>query len=309
MATDSFSDDSAKSLNVELIEEALREELVNPQTILVGPGWLHQQIATIETSCAQSESDGQLNILFEKDMWIADTGASNHGTFSDIGGRNVQATESSNLGFSGEAQKVQKLMDIPGQFVTQDGSMGMRAVLTGVGHTPSCNFNLLSLTKLLQNGWRITRGDETAIEMTHPSTGDVIVFDHVDRTKSGAIYVTRFVREVEVSCASTESGTKMNITKAHALLGHINEEDTRQIAKELKWTITRGKLRACEHCAIAKARQKNVVKLSTAEKSTTPGERVFLDGTKLTIPKEGGGEYVIDRKIMTGIVDEATGKK
>ena len=61
----------------------------------------------------------------------------------------------------------------------------------------------------------------------------------------------------------------MNITNAHALLGHINEEDTRQIAKELKWTITRGKLRACEHCAIAQARQKNVVKLSTAEKSTT----------------------------------------
>jgi hypothetical protein len=52
-----------------------------------------------------------------------------------------------------------------------------------------------------------------------------------------------------------------------------------------------------------------VVKFSTAEKSTTPGEHVFLDGTKLTIPKEGGGEYVIDRKIMTGIVDKATGKK
>jgi hypothetical protein len=65
-------------------------------------------------------------------------------------------------------------MDITGQFVTQDGSMGLRAVLTGVGHTPSCNFNLLSLTKLMQNGWTITRSDETAIEMTHPSTGDVI---------------------------------------------------------------------------------------------------------------------------------------
>ena len=91
------------------------------------------------------------------------------------------------------------------------------------------------------------------------------------------------------------------------MLGHINEEDTRQIARELKWTITCGKLQPCEHCAIAKARQKNVVKFSTAEKSTTPGERVFLDGTKLTIPKEGDGEYVIDRKIMTGIVDEATG--
>jgi hypothetical protein len=49
------------------------------------------------------------NPIRERDMWIADTGALNHGTFSDIGGRNVQATESSNLDFSGEAQKVQKL--------------------------------------------------------------------------------------------------------------------------------------------------------------------------------------------------------
>jgi hypothetical protein len=138
VAPDSFSDNSAKSLNDgDLVEEALSEKWVKPQTILVGPGWLHQhgRITTIKASCAQSESDGQLSILFERDMWIADTGASNHGTFLDIGGRNVQATESSNLGFSGEAQKVQKLMDIPVQFVTQDGSMGLRAVLTGVGHT------------------------------------------------------------------------------------------------------------------------------------------------------------------------------
>ena len=278
---------------------------------LVGLDGLYQHdcLSEFETCLAKLEQDAQLGVLFEKDTWIADTGASNHGTFSDIGGRNVQMTESSNLGFSGEAQKVHKLMDIPGQFVRQDGSMGKKAVLTGVGYTPSCNFNLLSLTKLMQNGWKITRGDSVAIELTNSSTSDVIIFDHVVKTRSGAIYATKFVRDVEVTCASTETGTRMNVTRAHALLGHMNEEDTRRIAKELGWTITRGKLSPCEHCLVSKARQKNVAKVSTADKSTTPGERVYLDGTKLTVPKSGGGEFVIDRKIMTGIVDEATGKK
>ena len=30
-----------------------------------------------------------LDILFDKDVWIADTGASNHGTYSDLGGKNT----------------------------------------------------------------------------------------------------------------------------------------------------------------------------------------------------------------------------
>ena len=165
---------------------------------IVGPEGLYQHacLTTFEACCAKLQTDGQLGMLFERDVWIADTGASNHGTFSDAGGQNVKTTESSNLGFSGEAQKVHKLMDISGQFVRRDGTMGLRAVLTGVGHTPSCNFNLLSLTKLMQNGWRITRGDADAIEVTHSTSSDIIVFDHVVRTRSGAIYATRFIRDV-----------------------------------------------------------------------------------------------------------------
>ena len=58
-----------------------------------------------------------MDILFEKDVWIADTGASNHGTYRDLGGKNVQTSTSSNLGIHGGAVKVEKTIDISGQFV------------------------------------------------------------------------------------------------------------------------------------------------------------------------------------------------
>jgi hypothetical protein len=58
-----------------------------------------------------------MDILFEKDVWIVDTGASNHDTYSDLGGKNEQTSTSSNLGIHGGAVKVEKTIDISGQFV------------------------------------------------------------------------------------------------------------------------------------------------------------------------------------------------
>jgi hypothetical protein len=59
-----------------------------------------------------------------------------------------------------------------------------------------------------------------------------------------------------------------NIIKSHELLGYNNENDTRQMASHLGWTITRGPLGVCESCANAKARQKNVPKISTGKNAT-----------------------------------------
>ena len=67
----------------------------------------------------------------------------------------------------------------------------------------------------------------------------------------------------EVVGGATSKAPNYNIKKAHELLGHNNENDTRQMASHLGWTITRVPLGVCESCANAKARQKNVPKIST----------------------------------------------
>ena len=80
----------------------------------------------------------------------------------------------------------------------------------------------------------------------------------------------------------------MGIEKAHRLLGHGDENSTRLTAKKLGWVITPGKLKPCEHCAKSKAKQKNVTKRSdSSTKAEKPGERVYLDLSKVTVA--GGG--------------------
>jgi hypothetical protein len=52
-----------------------------------------------------------------------------------------------------------------------------------------------------------------------------------------------------------KSALKMNSERAHAILGHSNEDTTTQkMAVVLNMQITRGSLKTCEPCAIAKAR-------------------------------------------------------
>ena len=74
------------------------------------------------------------------------------------------------------------------------------------------------------------------------------------------VFACRFVQDMELSAMSTDVGMKMNIWKAHRLLGHGNGESMQFTEKQLGWTITQGKLKPCLHCAKLKAKQENVSK-------------------------------------------------
>jgi hypothetical protein len=216
---------------------------------------------------------------------------------------------SSSLGHAGEAVETKMTIDIPGQFIGLDGSPGMVGTLTDCNYNPGLNFNLISLTRMLRKGgWKIVKGDHMGIVIEHPNGGD-INFDVVIETPKGAIYACRFIRTAEVATVNTEAGTTMNVHKAHGLLGHIGEEATRLTAKQLGWTITRGALGPCLHCARSKARQKNVTQESGSEKSRKPGERLYLDLSVVTVARDDGEEATILRKNWKIVVCEATGKK
>ena len=88
----------------------------------------------------------------------------------------------------------------------------------------------------------------------------------------------------------------MNITKAHSLLGRRNEEAMRQSARELGWVLTHGKMKPCEYCVWSKAKQKNVCKKSTALKAEEPGGRVYLDLLKVTVSRDDGSDFELNRK-------------
>jgi hypothetical protein len=61
----------------------------------------------------------------------------------------------------------------------------------------------------------------------------------------------------------------MTIEQAHVRLGHSSEDVTRKTAKALNWILTKGTLKPCDACAAAKAKQKNVPKMSSMAPSNT----------------------------------------
>ena len=131
-------------------------------------------------------------LLYSGDIWICNTGASSHLGKSNCGATNVKSNGSQSLGHSGKSMEAMNTMDLPGQFLGKDGSLGTKPTLTEVNYNDKYNFNLLSLTRLLMNGWSITRGDNTRITIESESV-KVINFDIVILTVHGAIFACRFI--------------------------------------------------------------------------------------------------------------------
>ena len=61
-------------------------------------------------------------VRYWSNIWICDTGASSHSSNDALGAKNIQNSGILSLGHTGEAVKTMKTIDIPGQFVTKDGS-------------------------------------------------------------------------------------------------------------------------------------------------------------------------------------------
>ena len=88
----------------------------------------------------------------------------------------------------------------------------------------------------------------------------------------------------------------MNITKAHGVFGHMHEDAVRKMANHMKITLTRRKLAPCKHYAKSKAKQKNVSRESQSKKATEVCERIYMDLSKVTVPKKDGTTFDINKK-------------
>ena len=107
-------------------------------------------------------------------------------------------------------------------------------------------------------------------------------------TQRGAIFACRVVQGTDLGAVCIGSGTKINIIKAHGLLGHGNKDLAHQTARHLRWIITHGNLKPYIHCAKSKARQKNIYKAYQSPKAAEPGRRVYFDLFKVTVLRSDG---------------------
>lgn len=240
-------------------------------------------------------------------LFVADSGATSHTTYSYRGTINKRENDVECLGATGEGIKT-SLVDLPGQFIEEDGQLGLETLLTDVHVNETYNFNLLSLTRLIMNGWEISGRKDCIIA----TKGDMMIkFDIVIKTASGgALFACRFCRtEGDIAAANADDRKKISVQKAHEMFGHLSEDITRNTARALGMELTRGALKTCISCAEAKAKQKNVPKKTYTPKCTIPGERMNLDISTVTVSKQDNTLFRIKNKYWVILADEATGKK
>jgi hypothetical protein len=113
-----------------------------------------------------------------------------------------------------------------------------------------------------------------------------------------------YQRASKMAMSAMDQGTKMNIMKAHDLLGHCSEDMTWSTAKSMGWVLSGG-WRPCKSCAMAKAKQKNVPKESEHQAASKGENRIFLD---ITVKKVKDGPPVTKPNWQI-MVDKRTGMK
>jgi hypothetical protein len=168
-----------------------------------------------------------MDMLKRTDIWIADSGASNHVTFSDTGCRNKRNATGLTHGIVGNSVLPKCKLDIPCcVHFNKDGAQVGEVIITDVSHLPEGNFNLFSVTRLQKKGWTLT-GNADYIKLQKGKKS--LLFNIAINTPKGALYVGEFSRKGgdEVVGGATSKAPNYNIKKAHELIGHNNKNDTR----------------------------------------------------------------------------------
>lgn len=247
-----------------------------------------------------------MKLLEDPNVFVADSGASTHSTGHPSGlFETVQAAEGQHvMNANGKTEKTMSVGKLKGTFCDKFGNKVVDIVLDGVNYVPNQAMNLFSLTKAMKNGWTLHGSeDEISIEK-----GDLkIVFDLKIPTAKGYLVAGYIKRHVEAAATTVQTKVKMTAMAAHERLGHINENETRKIAKALGWELKPGEMGVCESCTIAKAKQKNVVKASKHVPAEKPNERIYLDIA--TIKKPEGSFPMSTNNVWRIMVDECTQMK
>ena len=203
----------------------------------------------------------------QPNIWIGDTGASCHMTYSLEGMSKLRP--SNTMITIGDRKSItsQQVGTWQGYVTLSNGSQ-QKITLNDVAYVPELSSNLFSITKALRNKATLSSNGK-CIEIRKNTWK--LTFNLRIETKNG--YVPG-VRITPITLLDEEgnriSNTTVTYMRPHNLLGHMGAQYTRTTAKHLGLTISPGTSEECLDCSISKARQKNLSTIS--EKVSEPGE-------------------------------------
>jgi hypothetical protein len=133
----------------------------------------------------------------------------------------------------------------------------------------------------------------------------MVIFDMVIPANKGLLFALYFKREIKTELAAAfihQNPQPMTIDEAHNKFGHGDKTSTGKVTADLGIKITRGKMKVCEACTMAKAKQKNIPKISGDHEPASEGShRIFLNIATIKQQKKGPNVHKGNWRIM---VDE-----
>ena len=245
------------------------------------------------------EGEAGYTASFNGNTWIADSGASTH--TGNVGESLIDETEideAIRVGYGNEAGALKK-GSLQLTLVQVNGDT-MDVVLHDYKYSPELGVCLFSITKALEKGWSVTN-DGLTIKLR--KNGQEIRFDRKTKTRDGVLCGVELLPRIENSYMgrdNDDASACWDINSFHKIFGHASEEIMRETAKSFCWKLT-GKFESCDDCQVSNVKQARTKKMSE-NSSTIPGERLFLDTSKVAGHKSLGGASV-----WLGVVDDATG--
>ncbi len=144
---------------------------------------------------------------------------------------------------------------------------GVKAKIKDVSCVPNFNRKIISITRMLELGG-ILEGEGNEVSVKNKNIK--ITFKKLN---DDSLFYLHNISKVD--CVYSSYIKKMDINRAHEILGHINKNQLIQTSKIYGIELT-GDLMVCEGCSLAKSRSK-CIKKATENKSKRPGERIFID--------------------------------
>ena len=210
---------------------------------------------------SQEEEASEIEVSFmamsgtekKSDLWIGDTGASTHMTNTLDGLFNLQNEETTVKIGNGERLTSSIVGTLKATVEQVDGSK-IEVILKNVAYVPELTRNLFSITKALENGFKLSNKGNIMIL----SKGTKMVkFDRLQRTKNGFCPGIQMRIKVDHEKANFASGT-------HDSGGHQKFENSGQKLSKITPKGPSGidslKLEDCEFCymGIVEIKRKNV---------------------------------------------------
>jgi len=152
-------------------------------------------------------------------------------------------------------------------------------------YVPELWVNLFSVGKALQKGFKI--GNEGMI-LTLTKGNLILKFDRIFTTAKGFVVGVNLIPKPtqETVHVGLTHGRNIHISTLHGCMTHPGESTTRLTASHYGINV-KGTMSPCQHCALAKAKQNCLVKLTNV-KSKIKGERLCIDISYITTPSFGG---------------------